>query len=50
LPENPAAGALPFPYPVVTAMNFISSSAISSRFFAASLALSSADFVSSGMQ
>ena len=42
LPENPAAALLPFPYPVVTAMNFISSSATSSRFFAASLALSAA--------
>ena len=31
--ENPAAATLPLPYPVVTAMNFISSSAISSRLF-----------------
>ena len=53
-PENPAAALLPFPYPVVTAMNFISSSAISSWFFAASLldaaaAASPVGFVSAGV-
>jgi hypothetical protein len=48
-PENPAAALLPLPYPVVTAMNFISSSAISSSFFEASLAASPVGFVSAGV-
>jgi hypothetical protein len=37
-PWKPAAAELPFPYPVVTAMNFISSNATSSRLFSASFA------------
>ena len=41
-PEKPAAAELPLPNPVVTAMNFINSSATSSRLFFAATSDSAA--------